>query len=162
MFLYLAEKVNYEKFHEGNHSKRSRVLEFIGIIYFLSGLSFYLEPAPKEVPPSYHSHLSLFPFHTWGLFFMAVGIISVGAALYMKHALGFFLLMGMSVWWSLLFVASYIQMDYPRALNGALVWLMVGIFIWVISSWPDPPKPPEEIKSKVHKMFDFETENDDQ
>lgn len=97
---------------------------------------------------SYSAHRDVMPLDTWGLVFIAVGAVSAIAGFMPRLPawVGFAGLQMLSTFWGLLFVASWHQTDYTRALIGCTQWAMVTALLAIIADWEDPPPQPDAVQ----------------
>lgn len=125
-----------------------------GIIFVLTGLSQFLtynDLGPKS-KLNYQAHLTLFhDLRVYGVLFMVTGIVAILAPLWKRYSVGFFALMLMSTWWSMLFLVSFSLNGYSRSLIGTMTWLLVSGFLYIISSWIEYPDPLLAEESYIEK-----------
>lgn len=124
------------------HSRRSIVEILFGATFILIGSSYLGQAEQINKSPiaqlAYRAHLQMMSIDAWGWLFIACGATAVLSGLTYRHVLGFTALMGISGWWGLEFIASWVSTGYDRAIIGALTWLLLVGLLLVIAGWPDP------------------------
>jgi hypothetical protein len=121
------------------------VLLLLGGVFILTGwVQLDTAGVIKNYPAarrSYAAHLDVMPMQSWGWVFIVVGVAAGfgGVAGRVPAWLGFALLQALSLFWGLLFVASYYQTGYGRCWIGLLQWAMVAGLLAIIADWEDPP-----------------------
>lgn len=128
--------------------KRASVLLVVGFIFAVNGwvmadTASTLKASPVAVQ-AYAAHDDVMPIEAWGWVFVIVGITAAVAGFVARLPawLGFAGLQLLAMAWGLLFVASYIQTDYTRALIGLTQWALVAALLAITSGWEDPPAKP--------------------
>jgi uncharacterized membrane protein len=115
----------------------------LGLIFAGMGASA-LTTDPGEVSASTHRAyavaLSFADLRVWGVVFLSAALVALLAALTLHHLPGFVALMGLTVWWAAMLVASWLVVGEARALAAALQWLALTALLATIVGWPDPPR----------------------
>lgn len=125
--------------------KRASVLLVIGFIYAVQGWVMYDTAGTIKASPvaiqSYAAHDDVMPLDAWGWVFIVVGVTASisGFVARLPAWIGFAGLQLLALAWGLLFVASYFQTDYTRALVGLTQWALVAALLAITSGWEDPP-----------------------
>lgn len=128
--------------------KRASVLLVVGVIFAINGWVMWdtadLIARAPTVSKSYAAHDDVMPLATWGWVFIVVGTTSAVAGFVARLPawIGFAGLQLLATFWGLLFVASYLQTDYSRALIGLTQWALVAALLAITSGWEDPPAHP--------------------
>lgn len=128
--------------------KRASVLLVVGFIFAVNGwVMFDTADVVKRSPlamQSYAAHDDVMPLEAWGWVFIIVGCTAAiaGFVARLPAWLGFAGLQLLAVAWGLLFVASYFQTDYTRALIGLTQWALVAALLSITAGWEDPPAKP--------------------
>lgn len=128
--------------------KRASVLLVVGFIFAVNGwvmadTADLIQSSPAAMR-SYAAHDDVMPLVTWGWVFIIVGATSAVAGFVARLPawVGFGGLQLLATFWGLLFVASYFQTDYARALIGFTQWGLVAALLAITSGWEDPPAHP--------------------
>lgn len=125
--------------------KRASVLLVVGFIFAVNGWVMYDTAGVIKIAPtamkSYAAHDDVMPLEAWGWVFIVVGVTSAiaGFVARLPAWIGFAGLQLLATFWGLLFVASYLQTDYTRALIGLTQWALVAALLAITSGWEDPP-----------------------
>ena len=127
--------------------KRATVLAFLGVIFFISGWVQHDTASVVAKSPiaqqSFHAHLRIAPLEAWSWWFMVMGAGAFVLAFIPKiRWAGFALLQMLSLFWGLLYIASYFETGYGRAWTGFLLWGAISGLLAIMADWDDPPKPP--------------------
>lgn len=139
--------------------KRASVLLVVGFIFAVNGWVMTDTADAIRASPialqSYSAHMDVMPLQAWGAVFIAVGSVSAvtGFVNRLPAWAGFAALQLLATFWGLLFVASYVQTDYTRALVGLTQWAMVTALLVIIADWEDPAPNTDAVK----KLLDQET-----
>lgn len=127
-----------------NAPSKAKALFLVSLIYVMVGVSYYAtadELKPNQ--PSYQAYRAQFSmFHSlrpWGMLFIVAGLVGMFFACKRGkfYYYGFFSLMLMSVWWAGLFTASLSLTGYTRVVPSILIWIMISVFLYIISAWPE-------------------------
>lgn len=127
-------------------SRRSAVCVLFGVLFILLGFSYLGQAgqiqASAAARASYAAHLRVMPLDGWAWLFIGCGGVATLAGATMWHTVGLSALMGISSWWALEFVASWLSTGYDRAIIGALIWLLLVGNLGIIVGWRDPHPTP--------------------
>lgn len=135
--------------------KRASVLLVVGFIMAVNGWvmadtadALRSSPIAMQV---YSAHRDVMSLESWGAVFIIVGSVSAVAGFVNRLPawFGFAALQLLSTFWGLLFIASYFQSGYTRALVGMTQWAMVTALLAIIANWEDPPPPRSDALQRV-------------
>lgn len=124
-------------------TQKARCLFLAGIMFMMIGWS-NIATASELNPklPSYQAYEAQFMLVSglrfWGFLFAVAGVVACVTAVLQKYPTGFFALMFMSSWWSGLFAVSLAYTGYNRIIPSIFVWGLISVFLYTISSWPEP------------------------
>lgn len=132
-------------------SHRAWALMIFGSVYVLIGVQFLqvLDQVNAAVAPAYKTHFQIADLRTWAWVFIFVGVVAILAALFYLQALGFSILMALSSFWGLLFVATWITVDRSRAGTQVLQWALITALLLLLSGWRDPAPIPKVTLAQV-------------
>ena len=126
--------------------RRGATLLFFALLDFVFAISL-LSPLPEaQRNPATFFIARVAPLWFWGLLWLSAGLICLWGAFVKRDQVAFFAAVGIKVLWGLLYVGMQFA-GIPRAWLGATIWLCLGVFVLIISTWPEPPehlklKPP--------------------
>jgi hypothetical protein len=119
--------------------RRGASLMFFALLDFVFALSL-ISPLPEsQRNPATIFIQSIAPLWVWGLLWLLAGVVCLSGAFVRNDQLAFFAAVGIKVLWGLIYLLMQIIVHIERAWLGATIWLCLGMFVFIISTWPEPP-----------------------
>lgn len=115
--------------------RRGSALLFFAFIDVVNAWSMLTIP-PERYTPTYRWFDSVAPLWVWAALWAAAGTACLYHAVRVDDHLGFVAAIGVKAVWSLGLTVGWVLADVP--LLGAVVWLVLAAFVWLISGWPEP------------------------
>lgn len=123
---------------------KSKILYLVAVAYFLSGFSTYGTKIPtstyKQLDPSVTAHLNLLSLHQIGLLFMITSAVAFVLTLFKQVNLGYSLMTFVLMFWTLLYVQSWIQTGYWQSIYGIANYLLTTGILILCSRIVEMPK----------------------
>lgn len=127
-------------------SRHGLVLVVAGTVYILIGYSYLTAPATKARESSLRLALEYLPLHTWGIVFIAVGVLAIISARWppSSETWGYTTLTGLSAAWAA-FYGLGVALGAPVInVSGLLVWSLMAFMWWAISGLVNPVAKPRK------------------
>lgn len=123
-----------------------RALDRIGrrgaALLFLAGLdaviSFSLWVPARPLPPSTVYVAGLAPLWAWATLWAVCGGLCAVNAFRRVDRVGFAAAITVKALWGLALAGGALTGHIPRGLFTAAVWLTFGLFVLLLSTWPEP------------------------
>lgn len=122
-------------------SHKAKVVLLLGFVFMMSGLSILTSNIPAaafKADPSIKAHLQLVGLMGAAWIFTISGLASAVLAFTRRFDVAYLILMGLSMWWGLLYIVSWATTGYWRAIWGCTLYFLIAGVLWVTSTWPDP------------------------
>jgi hypothetical protein len=121
--------------------RRAMALILFGVVFLAYGLSIRGSATPG-------TYMAMLPGEVLALVWGGVGAVAITAGIiHPKHEwVGFVGLMVVAFLQAAGMAASGIFLDYPRAVGGCVIWLLVVGLVLLIAGWPEPP-PRERVEA---------------
>lgn len=120
----------------GRRGSTLLMLAFIDAVYSYS----LFNPAPGTLrTPAYLFLSSLAPLWMYGTLWAAAGLACFICAFLRTDRWGFAAAMAIKVLWGLLYVLAMF-VGVSRAYISVALWLGIAGWVYVVSTWPEPPR----------------------
>lgn len=122
-------------------SHKCKILLLLGFVFFLSGLSLLTSNVPDAAfksDPSVKAHVLLVGITGAAWIFTLSGLTGIISSFTKRYDLGYLLLMGLSMWWGLLYIVSWVSTGYWRSIWGCTLYFLIAGVLWITSKWPEP------------------------
>lgn len=119
--------------------RRGTALLFFALLDLVFGASLIVPSASASRSPSllYVAHIA--PLPVWGLLWSGVGLVCLVQAFMTRDRVAFAAAMGIKTLWGVTQLAGWLMVGLERGYAGAAIWLSMAGWLYVISTWPEPP-----------------------
>lgn len=114
------------------------LLFFAGLDAVIAWSMFQTEEAR---PPTYQYADTFAPLWAWAILWGVCGAVCAVTAFLRVDWVGFAAAMAVKALWGLVLAGGAVTGHIPRGLAAAVVWLTFAAFVWLLSTWPEPPCP---------------------
>jgi Trk-type K+ transport system membrane component len=130
--------------HKGPTVQKARALALASLSFIALGATNFATYAELNAGRAedryYRAHFAVFDdLRIWAVFFMISGVVGLVCAIKRNFHIGFSALISMSSWWSGMFVASWLLTGYTRIIPSILIWALMSLFFYILSTWPEYP-----------------------
>jgi hypothetical protein len=119
--------------------RRGAALLFFAFLDFVFAWSL-IAPAkgvPRSGSMAYAAHIM--PLPAWAALWALVGVVCLVQAFRAHDRAAFALAMGIKTLWGCTMLLGWLVAGLPRGYVSAAVWLAMAGWVFVISTWPEPP-----------------------
>lgn len=121
--------------------RRGAILLSYGTVWSLYGYGQLISPPTAQ--PGLTLAMQMLPLTVWGLLWIATGLLALAAAALPQGAdwFGFVALVLIVLPWTLSYLVSWMQGDFPRGWVAAAVWGAIAVPVIVTAGWREPVRP---------------------
>lgn len=119
--------------------RRGTTLLFLATLDFLVAGSLLRPPAEAGQTASVRYIADLAPLPCWGALWAAVGVACLIGAFLRVDRWAYAAAMALKVLWGMTYLLGWALFGLDRAWVSAVVWLAFAAFVYVVSTWPEPP-----------------------
>ncbi len=120
--------------------KRGTALLFFALLDVIYAISLANPPAEQRRTASLLYIESLAPLEAWAFLWLAVGLVLAVGAFCRRDRWAFASAMFLKVLWGTTHLVGWAFYGVERGYVSAIIWLTFAVFVYVISTWPEPPE----------------------
>lgn len=133
----MRDPVDWLKGLPSRIGRRGSTLLFLSLVDFLFAFSLMF-PAKSQAPITNYL-ASILPLRVWAVMWFLAGLICFIQAFSHKDRIAFAVASLVMVLWGLVSLCAQIFAGIPRGAVSAVLWLGMAAFVFIISTWPEPP-----------------------
>lgn len=119
--------------------RRGTTLLFLAVLDFLFAGSLFRPPAGSAQSPTLRYIADLAPLPCWGALWAAVGVACLVGAFLRVDRWAYAAAMALKVLWGTTYLLGWALFGLDRGWVSAVIWLAFAAFVYVVSTWPEPP-----------------------
>lgn len=121
--------------------RRGAILLSYGTVWSLYGFAQITSPQPDQ--RGLNLAVQMLPLDVWGGLWITTGLLALAAAFMPQGAdwFGFVGLVLIVLPWTLAYLVSWLQGDFPRGWVAAAVWAAIAVPVIVVAGWRETPRP---------------------
>jgi len=121
--------------------RRGAILLSYGTVWALYGYGQL--GSPPAAQPGLTLAMQLLPLTVWGWLWLVTGILASVSAFVPQGVdwFGFVALVLIVLPWTLSYLVSWLQADFPRGWVAAAVWGAIAVPVIVVAGWREAPRP---------------------
>lgn len=121
--------------------RRGSCLLFFAVLDVLYALSLAKPPPEAKLSPTVAFIAEIAPLDLWALAWLAVGVLCLVGAFRHHDRWAFTAAVAIKTIWGGTFLLGWILDGLDRGWVSAVIWLAMAGWVYIISSWPEPPTP---------------------
>ncbi|WP_406170390.1 hypothetical protein OIE52_39460 [Streptomyces canus] len=121
--------------------RRGAILLSYGTVWALYGYGQLISPPAAQ--PGLTLALQMLSITVWGWLWIVTGVLAVVSAFVPQGVdwFGFVALVLIVLPWTLSYLVSWLQGDFPRGWVAAAVWGAIAVPVIVVAGWREAPRP---------------------
>ncbi len=119
--------------------RRGTSLLFFALLDIVYAVSLAVPPAEVRRTASLLYVGTVAPLWFWALLWAATGLICLAGAFIRHDRWAFTAAMGLKTLWGMVFLMGWLFFGLERGYVSTVVWCAFAGFVYVISTWPEPP-----------------------
>lgn len=118
---------------------RGSCLLFFALVDLVYSLSLFKPPSQARLSPVLGFIAQVMPLNAWALLWLICGIACLIGAFQRADTWAFVTAVALKSLWGLTLLLGWILVDLERGWVSAAIWLGMAGWVYIISSWPEPP-----------------------
>lgn len=119
--------------------RRGAALLFFSMLDVIYAISLAFPPEEAKLSATFKFIQLIAPLNAWAALWLAVGLICLVGAFLFRDRWAFTAAMGLKTLWGVTFGLGWLLLDLERGYVSAIIWLAMAGWIYIISTWPEPP-----------------------
>ncbi len=120
--------------------RRGTALLFFALLDVIYAISLANPPSGQRRSPTLIYIESLAPLGLWAALWLVVGIICAIGAFMKSDRWAFAAAMFLKLLWGTVFLIGWAVFGLERGYVSAAIWLAFSAYVYVLSTWPEPPE----------------------
>lgn len=120
--------------------RRGVALLFFAFLDLVYAFSLANPPAEARRTASLLFVQLIAPLWAWSILWLVVGLVCLAGAFARQDRWAFAAAMFLKVLWGVTYLLGWVMFHLERGYVSAAIWLVFAGWIFVISTWPEPPE----------------------